>query len=343
MIGIYKIENKINQHVYIGQSNNIETRWKQHRANIKNGTQTIYKAIRKYGLNNFDFSVLEECSLSELNEREKYWINFYNSYENGYNENLGGEGVKIFTQKFIDQIIFKWEEGYSISQIANFFKKENYTIQHILRKFCNSYSGKESVKRGKAYQQSNLSVIYEFNKDNKIINKYSSMSALAKEFKISQQSINSALKACSEGIYYHNRYFSFNENCDIKDIWKNYNFIEQLDFSNNIIAIYSSTTEIIEKNQNFKALNIRECLNGKRNSAYNYFWRYYGENKKYNPKIRSTTKIVVVVNPDGTILGEYLGVRKAAEAIGYPNISGTIVNCCNGKQRQSHGYTFYYK
>lgn len=343
MIGIYKIENKINQNVYIGQSNNIEMRWKQHKINIKNGSQTIYKAIRKYGIENFDFSILEECPLEKLDEREKYWIEYYNSYEKGYNENLGGQGVRLFTQEFIDQVILKWEEGKSISEIAILFKKENYTIQHILRNFCETYSGEESTKRGKRYQQSKIHPIYEFNEDGKIIEQYPTMADLAKNFNVSPQVISIAINAHKEGMYYHNRYFSFNKNCNIRDIWEAYKFIEQLDLFNNVIAIYSSTSEILKKNINFKALNIRKCLNGSLNSAYGYFWRYYGENKKYENKTRSTTKTIVVIKPDGTILGEYLGTRKAAEAIGYPDANGAIANCCNGKQKHSHGYTFYYK
>ena len=50
----------------------------------------FYQALRKYGLSSFKFELLEECSVSELNEKEIYWINYYNTFENGYNSTLGG-------------------------------------------------------------------------------------------------------------------------------------------------------------------------------------------------------------------------------------------------------------
>lgn len=66
MIGIYKITNKINGKIYIGQSINIERRWKEHIFdNRKNSL--IHLAIIKYGKENFSFEVIEECNQKELN------------------------------------------------------------------------------------------------------------------------------------------------------------------------------------------------------------------------------------------------------------------------------------
>lgn len=50
----------------------------------------IKRAIHKYGKENFVIKLLEECDRALLNEREKYWIQYYNSFENGYNSTLGG-------------------------------------------------------------------------------------------------------------------------------------------------------------------------------------------------------------------------------------------------------------
>lgn len=70
--GIYKITNKINNKSYIGQSKDIYRRWREHIKNFKDvqNNQVIYLAIRKYGLENFDFSIVEECALESLDERE---------------------------------------------------------------------------------------------------------------------------------------------------------------------------------------------------------------------------------------------------------------------------------
>lgn len=90
MIGIYKITNKINGNFYIGQSVDIKRRFMEHRT--PNGTMTPIKlAIKKYGLENFAFEVLEECSKDKLNEREIYWIS---TLRPQYNKCAGGPGAR---------------------------------------------------------------------------------------------------------------------------------------------------------------------------------------------------------------------------------------------------------
>ncbi|MCC8068781.1 MAG: GIY-YIG nuclease family protein [Ruminococcus sp.] len=103
MIGIYKITNILNQKVYIGQSVDIEKRWAEHIrcANNSDKPNTIYQAIRKYGVENFTFEVIEECSQEKLNEREIYWIDYYNSYYDGYNMTLGGDNGYLFDYNFL--------------------------------------------------------------------------------------------------------------------------------------------------------------------------------------------------------------------------------------------------
>lgn len=85
MIGIYCLTNTINNKKYIGQSIDIERRRQQHIYSAGKYTTKISLALYKYGLNNFIFEVLEICTPSELNIREQYWINYYDSITNGYN------------------------------------------------------------------------------------------------------------------------------------------------------------------------------------------------------------------------------------------------------------------
>lgn len=95
--GIYKIENLINGKVYIGQSQDIETRWKVHINELDSGTKKNKKflnAWKKYGMANFKFEILEECSIDELDELEKYYIQKYSSFGDGYNLTIGGSGTK---------------------------------------------------------------------------------------------------------------------------------------------------------------------------------------------------------------------------------------------------------
>lgn len=97
--GIYQIINKENGHMYIGLSKNIEQRIKEHFSHGINGKRKddldkpLYRAFKKYGIDNFEWNILEECSDDLLKEREIYWIKYYNTYENKehYNETPGGD------------------------------------------------------------------------------------------------------------------------------------------------------------------------------------------------------------------------------------------------------------
>lgn len=93
MIGIYKITNQLNGKIYIGQSNDIIRRWNYYKnpPNSLGYKSLIIAAIQKYGIDNFKFEVIEECSVEELNVKEIYWIAFYDSYNNGYNLTRGGD------------------------------------------------------------------------------------------------------------------------------------------------------------------------------------------------------------------------------------------------------------
>jgi hypothetical protein len=93
--GIYKITNKKNNMCYIGQATNVADRWKQH-AKCGLGIDTpaqnkLYKAMMMDGLTNFTFELLEACPRPELNEKEKFYIGLYQSYEFGYNSTSGNK------------------------------------------------------------------------------------------------------------------------------------------------------------------------------------------------------------------------------------------------------------
>ena len=97
MVGIYKITNQVNQKIYIGQSNNIERRFSQHKSPYEQerySEKPLYKAFAKYGIENFTFEIIEECSSELLDEKEKHWISTLHSlvHQNGYNITSGGDG-----------------------------------------------------------------------------------------------------------------------------------------------------------------------------------------------------------------------------------------------------------
>lgn len=87
---IYKITNKITKDIYVGYSFNYLKRWYFHKRNARLGVNTfLYKAIRKYGIENFEIELLENCDNILNEEREKYWIELLKPR---YNMTNGGDG-----------------------------------------------------------------------------------------------------------------------------------------------------------------------------------------------------------------------------------------------------------
>lgn len=104
MIGIYKIENKLNGKIYIGQALDIELRWKQHKEALISSTKSWYPLARQESntINDFNFSILQQCKPEELDELEVYWINKYNSYNQGYNKTCDGSYMSGQNKDIID-------------------------------------------------------------------------------------------------------------------------------------------------------------------------------------------------------------------------------------------------
>ena len=133
MAYIYKITNDINQKVYIGQtSRSIEIRWKEHQRDIKRTNfeiRPLYRAINKYGIEHFHIELIEETEYP--NEREKYWIEYYQSFKNGYNATLGGEGKMLYIDH--DIIIATYNQTHSIKKTAKITHHEERTVSNILK------------------------------------------------------------------------------------------------------------------------------------------------------------------------------------------------------------------
>ena len=80
------IYNSINNKCYVGQSKHILRRWCQHRYDSKEENRPLYKAFQKYGIENFEFSIITECAPEQLTQLEEFYINQYNTYvPYGYN------------------------------------------------------------------------------------------------------------------------------------------------------------------------------------------------------------------------------------------------------------------
>lgn len=141
MIGhIYKVTNLINNKVYIGQTiQDVKARWYRHCG--KSGISQVElnthfkRAILKYGKENFKVETIEDCDSSLLNEKEKYYISYFDSYSNGYNSTLGGsDGYKPYktNEEENKQIVQLYEVGFSLREIAREYNIDKTTVKGIL-------------------------------------------------------------------------------------------------------------------------------------------------------------------------------------------------------------------
>lgn len=104
---IYKITNNKNNKIYIGQTikQRPTDRYSQHRylathPQQEKGMSYLHKAMNKYGLENFSFEVIEQIDNSQLNTKQQYWIQYYDSMiPNGYNMTEGGEGTQGYSRQ----------------------------------------------------------------------------------------------------------------------------------------------------------------------------------------------------------------------------------------------------
>ena len=147
---IYKITNDINDKIYIGKTEkSIQTRWSEHcRDSIRFRLEKrpLYEAMNKYGIEHFHIEEIEETNNTE--EREKYWISFYDSYKNGYNATRGGDGKHYADYELIYNL---FKEGYSSKQIH---LKTGYDLQTIASALENyGISKTERIKRGQISKQ----------------------------------------------------------------------------------------------------------------------------------------------------------------------------------------------
>lgn len=304
LCGIYKITNKINGHAYIGQSIDIMRRWRDHKNRYLRDDNSLYKAFRKYGLENFDFIVVEECEPDKLNEREKYYIEYYNTFFDGYNETIGGENTHTSSiePEYVNQV--RWDLANTLLtgvQIGIKYNISDQTVSDINR---GKVWHKEDIVYPIREQSSFIKVKSEQQKsitanlcckhsENKKSSKKPALDILAKEIysssftavgRIYGVTDNAVKKWCkSYGIPYKIKEFRqwYEEQNNIKrevriskpQIIKK---VIQIDIkTQKPIAVYNNLHEAGRAlgNEDYRK-HIGDVCNGYRKTAYGYMWKY---------------------------------------------------------------------
>ena len=161
---IYMIYNDVNDKVYIGQTKQpLKDRWYIHQYNAKNKVHDyyIYRAMNYHGIDKFHIKELERCPNEQLNEKEIYYIEKYNSFApNGYNSTKGGDGVQRYDYKEIIQHYLNCNEN--ISECMRKYGYAYVTIRNAMLEFnMKPHIGKDGI-------------IYECDVDNNIIKEFGS-------------------------------------------------------------------------------------------------------------------------------------------------------------------------
>ena len=132
MAYIYQITNDINQKIYIGKTEfSIEKRFKEHCSDAfreRNEKRPLYNAMRKYGVEHFHIELIEETDNPE--EREIYWIEKKQSFKNGYNATIGGDGRKYIDY---DLVVKTYQDLQNIKLVAKQLNHDESTISKILK------------------------------------------------------------------------------------------------------------------------------------------------------------------------------------------------------------------
>lgn len=157
--GIYLIRNTDNGKAYVGQSRDILDRFVHHKSDLRHNrhrNRYLQKSYNKYGEGKFEYSILEECTLDEINERESYWIAFYHSNESeyGYNADSGGNAKKVVSESTRQLISMRLSEALKGRKLPEEWK-ENIRKSRIGKKWDDEAKRKMSEsKKGKSNKNS---------------------------------------------------------------------------------------------------------------------------------------------------------------------------------------------
>lgn len=206
--GIYKITNKLNDKSYIGQSIHIATRWNEHISASFNKNSIdynfpIHKAIRKYGLDNFLFEILETCQRSQLNDKEIYWISYYNTTKTGYNISKGGQdrsynGRAVSLYDLQGNYIKTYKSIKECAEQLGVFYGTVYQVIRGQRKSCKNYQIRYADNKTKipAYQnrRGGKIPICQYDKNNKLLATWESAAKAARILNLDASTITKCAK-----------------------------------------------------------------------------------------------------------------------------------------------------
>ena len=332
---IYMIQNKINKKAYVGQTRQKpQDRWKDHiniaksnSSESKRRSYAIHRAIRKYGVENFDFCILEEVDNYLLDQREIYWIQEKDSYHNGYNETLGGAGAQKYEYSSIYEDYLK---THNLQATAIHFDCSRNTVRAaILSKDTTSKDINDFAPSRRKYDYY------------KLAKKYQELGGLQQVADYFRCDVKVVREACVEN------------NIDIMSSGKITREIlgkpvQQIDLGTlSVIQSFPSASNAAIKifNDKSKSTNILACCKHKQKTAYGYGWVYEGDKIPQNLTINEKYKTVIQKDKDSKeILNIFVSGAEAARSIGRGDSAASVILkvCRNPQLKTAYGYIWEY-
>lgn len=306
--GIYIIENKTSGKKYIGQSKNIIQRFYQHKSRLRGNihpNKKLQNAWNKYGEDDFIFNILKVCDLKDLDDMEEFYILKFNSFSEGFNQDLGGKKNKFYnpiahpkdnftiSQKLHDahqnechnilqinfngEIVNKWDSARWASKQLNI---QQSVIWNCLKKQRKKYRGFVWIYEEDYNENFDITQYVEQNTQAKEICKYSIDGRFIKTYPSANSTIDdgfdcsSVIKCCKHKISKHKGYIFRYKNDD--NILKEQNIlISRYDLEGNHIDDFISLKEAYDKTGIDKSMISKCCnLKPKSKTAGGYIWKY---------------------------------------------------------------------
>lgn len=287
-------------------------RWSCHKNCLnqnKHENKHLQNSWNKYGSENFQFEIIEKCSIADLDNRERFWIAYYNSLENGYNLCEGGIGCRGY--KHTPEEIEKMRQ-----------------IQHP-KKVCQLDSKLKVLRVWESASQAA-----------KEMHLYSLAIKNCCERKLHVKSVGGYIWIYEED--YGKSDMSYYQIKNIALPKKVGQFSEKME----LIKIWDSAYEV-EKVLSISSGEISTVCNHKRKSSHGYIWAYVNENgiptDDYDYQKIKIKKIMAIeqYSLDGELIKVYKSIRQAALGTGTGRTA--ISNCCEGKTKSANNYIWRYK
>lgn len=294
-IGVYKISFTNNTgKVYIGSTFNklgFYERWRKHYKELsqnKSQLPALQNAVNKYSIDNIRFEILEECKKEDCVNREQYYIDKYNSYNDGYNarpfaaNNLNKKTSDETKAKL--KITFKNKRQLRFEEVNNLYQN-GLAINNIMKKLKMSKNTISTLLKENNIKVENnnrgikKTEIYQYDLIGNFIEKFNSLHSVSKKMNIGTNAIRLVINGkCkqSNGFYYSYKYLEKNEVLDILNelnskmrIQKYINIIQKDEFQN-IIKIWKDLNEIKNSDNIFIPGSVSYAI--KNNKKYKEFY-----------------------------------------------------------------------